>query len=83
MTYIFTTPYIEEGPAGEGRLFGRYRLNRGISVYKHDGVYYNARFLTEDQIKEYDKFYLGGHNHEVDAAEAADLIAAGYNVVEI
>jgi hypothetical protein len=40
MAYRFTTPTISEGPAGEGRLFGRYRLTRGITVLKIDGEYY-------------------------------------------
>lgn len=80
-TYTFITPFIKEGPAGPGRLFGRYGLNRGISVYKHDGVYYNARFLSQDEIQEFDIFYIGGHNHDVSATEAASLTAAGYNVV--
>jgi hypothetical protein len=80
-TYTFITPYIKEGPAGNGRLFSFYGLNRGISVYKHGGVYYEARFLTQDEIQEFDIFYIGGHKHNVSAEEAASLTAAGYNVV--
>ena len=28
--YIFTTPTVEEGPAGSGRLFHFYKLTRSI-----------------------------------------------------
>ncbi len=30
--YIFTTPTVDEGPAGSGRLFHFYKLPRGISI---------------------------------------------------
>ena len=43
MTYRFTTPTISEGPAGEGPLFSRYRLTRGVSVIKIEGEYYEVR----------------------------------------
>jgi hypothetical protein len=83
MPYKFITPSIEEGPLGPGRLFGRYRINRGVSVYKYAGEYYEMRYPTEDDINTYATFYVGGHEYIVDDAEAADLIAAGYEVVEV
>ena len=39
MAYRFTTPTVSEGPAGEGRLFSRFRLVRGVTVLKIDGEY--------------------------------------------
>ena len=80
-TYTFITPYVKEGPAGTGRLFERYSLNRGVSVYRNNGVWHEDRYLSEDEITQYDRFYLGGHNHIVSQSEANELIAAGYEVV--
>ena len=80
MTYIFTTPYVEEGPAGPGPLFSRYRLNRGVSVYRLNGEYYEMRYPIEDEIAGAEVFYLGGHNYEVDEDEKNRLEAAGYTV---
>jgi hypothetical protein len=81
MTYKFITPSVEEGPAGQGRLFARYRINRGVSVYGYNGGYAETRFPTEDLIRAHSPFYIGGRTYEVDAAEAARLQAAGYTVV--
>jgi hypothetical protein len=80
-TYTFITPFIKEGPAGTGPLFERYSLNKGVSVYRNNGVYKEARYLDEDTIRQYDIFYRGGYNYVVDEDEANRLIAAGYNVV--
>jgi hypothetical protein len=45
-----------------------------------DGEYFEVRYASEDEVKASDKFYLGGITYEVDAAEKADLEAAGYTV---
>lgn len=81
MTYIFETPSVEEGPAGLGPLFSRYRLNRGVSVYRMNGEYYEMRYPTEDDIAGAEVFYLGGHNYEVDEDEKTRLEGAGYTVI--
>ena len=83
MAYRFTTPTISEGPAGEGRLFSRYRLVRGITVLKIDGVYYELRYPSTEEIAGAQKAYIGGYSYPVDAAEKADLEAAGYTVETI
>lgn len=80
MAYKFTTPTISEGPAGQGRLFSRYRLVRGITVVKSGGEYYEVRYPSEDEINEAEVAYIGGYSYEVDEAEKADLEAAGYTV---
>ena len=81
--YKFITPYVEEGPAGPGPLFSRFRLNRGVSVFKIDGEFYETRFPTEDEINQADVFYRGGYEHIIDDAAAAELVAAGYEVVAL
>jgi hypothetical protein len=83
MAYRFTTPTVSEGPAGEGRLFSRYRLVRGISVLKIDGEYYQVRFPSSEEIADADVAYIGGYSYEVNLGEKTDLEAAGYTVETI
>ena len=83
MAYIFTTPTISEGPAGEGRLFSRYRLTRGVSVLKVDGEYYEFRSPSSEEIAEAEAAYIGGYSYEVSPGEKASLEAAGYTVETI
>lgn len=83
MAYRFTTPTISEGPAGEGRLFSRYRLVRGITVLKIDGQYYQVRFPSSEEVAAAQIAYVGGYSYPVDAAEKASLEAAGYTVETI
>ena len=80
MAYRFTTPTISEGPAGEGRLFSRYRLVRGISVLKIDGEYYQLRNPSAEEVAEAEVAYIGGYSYEVSASEKAQLEAAGFTV---
>jgi hypothetical protein len=83
MAYRFTTPTISEGPAGEGPLFSRYRLVRGITVLKIDGEYFEVRFPSSEEVQDADIAYIGGYSYEVSAGEKADLEAAGYTVETI
>jgi len=83
MAYVFIPPTVEEGPAGGNWLFARYTLTRGVSVLKIDGVYYEIRFPTQDDIAEADITYQGGHEYPVSDEEAADLQAAGYDVITV
>lgn len=80
MTYRFTTPTISEGPLGEGRLFSRYRLPRGISVLRVDGIYYELRNPSAEEIAEASHAYIGGYSYDVNEEEKAGLEAAGYTV---
>ena len=81
-TYIFTTPVVKEGPAGGHRLFDFYKIDRGISIVKEDGVYYQARYLVDGDLASYQEVYLGGRNHVVNEATKAALIAADIDVTE-
>jgi hypothetical protein len=83
MAYRFTTPTISEGPAGEGRLFSRFRLVRGISVLKVDGLYYEVRYPSSEEVEDSEIAYIGGYSYIVDATEKAALEAAGYTVETI
>lgn len=81
--YIFTTPVVEEGPAGSGRLFHFYKLNRGISiVLKPTGGYEQVRYLQDSDFDSYPAYYQGGYNYTVDETTKAALIAGGVGVTE-
>jgi len=80
MAYKFTTPTISEGPAGEGRLFSRFRLVRGITVLKVDGQYYQTRFPSSEEVTAAEVAYIGGYSYIVSIGEKAALEAAGYTV---
>lgn len=81
--YQFLPPSIDEGPLGLGRLFYRMKLGRGISVLKIDGVYYEIRTPSQDEIALADIFYQGGNVHIVSDSEAVDLTNAGYTVTAL
>lgn len=74
----FTPPTVEEGPAGPGPLFNRYRISRGITVLKEAGVYRQVRYPSQAECAAADVAYIGGHTYEITSAEASALTAAGY-----
>lgn len=79
MTFLFTPPTVEEGPAGAGPLFARYKLSRGVTVLVTGGVCTETRYPTQDELDAADAYYVGGHVHEVPSgAVASALLAAGY-----
>ena len=77
-TYVFTTPYVVEGPIGGGRLFSFFKFKRGVTVLKINGVYSEYRFPSADVLAACDYYYVGGSQYTVSAEEAAALSAAGY-----
>jgi len=78
--YYFTTPTTSEGPAGGGRLFIRFRLERGITVYRQAGKWYEIRYPTEDQTSAADPgwVFYGGYKNYITDEQRTELIAAGY-----
>jgi len=76
--YYLTPPTVEYGPAGGGRLFIRYKLTRGESLMRVNGVWSQTAFPTEDVIKEAELFYLGGHEYEISQGVYVELTNAGY-----
>ena len=78
MAYEFTPPTVEEGPLGGGPLFGRYRLARGITVMRNNGVWSEQRFVTQEDELAADVCYRGGYKYPLTDVARADLIAAGY-----
>ena len=81
--WLFKTPTVEEGPAGQSRLFHFYKIDRGITIVRElDGDYAQVRYLQDEQYATYPEIYQGGYNHVVDDATKARLIAGGVGVTE-
>lgn len=78
MPYLFTTPTVEEGPAGGSRLFEFYTLDQGVTVIRTGTTYRSVRFPSQDLLEQVDEYWLGGSTYEVDDATAAGLTTAGY-----
>jgi hypothetical protein len=79
-TYIFDTPTVAEGPAGGHRLFYFYKLNRGITIIKDNGVYKQVRYMVDGDLQNYQESYLGGHLHIVSEDVRTALIAGNVGV---
>ena len=81
--WLFTTPTVLEGPAGESRLFHFYKIDRGITIVRNlNGQYAQVRYLEDEVYSDYPEIYQGGYNHTVDDATKARLIAANVGVTE-
>jgi hypothetical protein len=81
--WLFKTPTVEEGPAGEHRLFYFYKIDRGITiVLKPTGGYAQIRYPVDDELLNYPVVYRGGYSYTVDDATKAALIAGGVDVTE-
>ena len=79
MAYYFLPPTVEEGPAGGGALFYRYKLTRANSVLQRtDGSYYSVRTPSVDETQSALYYYPGGHQNLISESERTSLIAAGY-----
>ena len=78
MTYLLKPPTVEEGPAGFGRLFYRYKLTRADSLIMTAGVVTRQRTFSNTQSNAADYFYIGGHEYVLSVPEYTQLVAAGY-----
>ena len=77
-SYRFTPPTVEEGPAGFGRLFWRYRITRADTILVNGTVVTAVRTPGVDQTLEADYYYLGGHVYDITQTERDILVSAGY-----
>jgi hypothetical protein len=76
--YYFTTPTVDETPAGDNILFARYKIARGISVLRLNGVYSSFRYPSQVQTDIAEEFYLGGTTTLITQQTADELTAQGY-----
>jgi len=64
---------------GDGPLFGRFKIRRGMSILKNmDGSYSTVRFPALTDIEAAAAVYMGGHEYPLTSQEVTDLTAAGY-----
>jgi hypothetical protein len=81
--WIFTPPTVDEGPAGEHRLFYFYKLARGITIVRNtNGNWAQIRYPVDEDLLDYPVVYRGGYQYTVDDATKASLIAGGVGVTE-
>jgi len=76
--YYFTTPTVDETPAGDHVLFARLEIPRGISVLRLNGVYSSFRYPSQIQTNQAEEYYLGGTINVVNQKTADALTAQGY-----
>jgi len=55
-------------------------MQRAFSVVKEDGQYRNVIYVASELFDTAEKVYQGGYKYDVSDADAAELIAAGYEV---
>ena len=78
MAYLFKPPTVEEGPAGFGRLFWRYRITRANTILVYGTAVVSERTPGVDETQAADYCYLVGHEYIITAPERTILINAGY-----
>lgn len=79
MAYLFKPPTVEEGPAGFGRLFWRYRITRADSVLVFGQATVQVRTPAVQDTIDADYCYLGGHEYIITQTEKDILVANGYS----
>jgi hypothetical protein len=81
--WLFKTPTVLEGPAGQARLFYFYKIDRGITIVKTlDGDYAQIRYPQDSDLLNYPEVYRGGYDYTVDDNTKAALIAGDVGVTE-
>ena len=81
--WLFKTPTVEEGPAGESRLFYFYKIDRGITIVRQtNGSYAQIRYPQDEDLLDYPEVYRGGYQYTVNDATKAALIAGNVGVTE-
>ena len=78
MSYTFSPPTVEEGPAGFGRLFWRFRIARANTLLVYGNTVVSERTPGVDETLTADYCYLGGHIYILSQAEITILTNAGY-----
>lgn len=79
MAYLFKPPTVEEGPAGFGRLFWRYRIARSNTILVYGTTIYSQRTPGVDETQAADYCYLGGHEYFISDVERTILVNGGYS----
>lgn len=78
MGYKLVTPTRKEGPAGFGRLFWRYKIDRGDTLLVYGTAVVRTRTASVQETLDADYCYLGGHEYILSNDEYQILTNAGY-----
>ena len=78
MAYVFNPPTVEEGPAGFGWLFWRYRIARSNTILVYGTSVQSERTPGVDETQNADYCYQGGHRYVLSTNEYNILNNAGY-----
>jgi hypothetical protein len=78
MAYLFKPPTVDEGPAGFGRLFWRYRIARANTILVYGTTIFSERTPGVDETLSADYHYLGGHEYFITPVEKDILTNGGY-----
>ena len=78
MAYVFNPPTTEEGPAGFGWLFWRYRIARSNTLLVYGTSVQSERTPGVDETQNADYCYQGGHRYVLSTNEYNILNNAGY-----
>jgi hypothetical protein len=79
--WLFKTPTVLEGPAGQSRLFYFYKIDRGISIVRQtNGTWKQIRFPVDGDLDLYPVAYRGGYEYTVDDATRESLINGNVGV---
>lgn len=73
-----TPPTEDQEIESSHPLWGRYKLNRGLSLLVSGSTVTLVQYPNQEDLDQYDYVYLGGYTHTISTAEAATLTAAGY-----
>lgn len=72
------TPSTLESLWTNDRLFGRYKLHRGVTLAVTGATVKAIQYPLQEDLATYDRVYTGGHTYNITQAEADVLSAAGW-----
>ena len=81
MSYTFYPPQVMESWPTLDKFLSRVVSQRGVGVLIKDGEVTLTRSITQDDEKEYEHVFYGGHQYVLHADDAALLISLGYPIV--
>jgi hypothetical protein len=60
------------------RLWRRFPIPTGITMLVTGGAVTLKEYVSDLELRQADKFYMGGYRHQISPAERAVIVAAGY-----
>lgn len=78
--WVFRPPVVFEGPIGDGPLFDRYVMARGVTVLLTGNVATETRTPSFEQVEAADHVFYGGYEYAVEDDVKQILEANGYTL---